>query len=448
MSMNKLISKHTEPPLGLIELCELIQSKQIEPETILTQCNALADELEPTLKAFTARGSLSKMIKQSHPGPLMGIPVAVKDIIATNDFVTTNGSPIYQNHTPKADALIVQKIRALGGVIFGKTVTTEFAWRKPGPTTNPWNKDHTPGGSSSGSAAAVARGIIPLALGSQTVGSIVRPASFCGVVGFKASFGAVPRGGVHPVSSSLDHIGFFTRSVRDAAYAFNLLKNTNADADAHADDSIVIPDVSVKPIKLFLGDRMPKIAVLKTPFDDLLSQEQVQTLNMAAQKLSSAGAIVDDLTLNQQYWDGIEALHVLMACEASVIHETHLKEFPNLLSMDIKELTDKGNAHSANEYIQARNLQKELRHSINEIFERYDAILAAPATGEAPKGLDFTGNPIFCALWSFIGTPAIALPVTKSTNGLPLGIQLIGNYKDDEKLLNIAAFAEEYLKTN
>lgn len=166
-----------------------------------------------------------------------------------------------KDFTPAEDALIVQKVKKLGGVVFGKTVTTEFAWRHAGPTTNPWNSAHTPGGSSSGSAAAVAGGIVPLALGSQTAGSIIRPATFCGIVGFKASFGAVPRVGVHPVSDSLDHIGFLTRSVKDAVYAFNLLRNTATDED----DSIVLPELILSPISEVLGNQKPRIAILQTP---------------------------------------------------------------------------------------------------------------------------------------------------------------------------------------
>jgi Asp-tRNA(Asn)/Glu-tRNA(Gln) amidotransferase A subunit family amidase len=172
---------------------------------------------------------LEDLKRAIQPGPLSGIPVGIKDIINTQDLPTTNGSPIYANHRPERDARIVQKIRSLGGVVFGKTVTTQFAWKTPGPTVNPWNSAHTPGGSSSGSAAAVAAGIVPLALGTQTVGSIVRPAAFCGVVGFKPSFGAISKEGVHPVAFSLDHIGVFTRSVDDAAFAFQLLKDDSSE---------------------------------------------------------------------------------------------------------------------------------------------------------------------------------------------------------------------------
>ena len=428
--------------LGLVEVCKLIQNKQLTAEEFLEQCVERANQIEPVLKAFTVRAALSTLQQQSGVGPLMGIPVAVKDLIATKDFVTTYGSPIYRDFTPAEDASIVQKVKKLGGVIFGKTVTTEFAWRHAGPTTNPWNSAHTPGGSSSGSAAAVAGGIVPLALGSQTAGSIIRPATFCGIVGFKASFGAVPRAGVHPVSDSLDHIGFLTRSVKDAVYAFNLLRNTAADED----DSIVLPELILSPISEVLGNHKPRIAILQTPFDDLLSNEQKDTMQTAIRLLKASGASIEELTLPQTYWDGIEALAVLMACEAAVVHEKHLKQFPDLLGADMKELIQKGMVYSASDYIKAKNLQMKLRRGIGEYFQRFDAILTAAATGEAPEGLDFTGNPIFCSLWSFIGTPAIALPVNKSRNGLPLGIQLIGNYKEDEKLVNMAAFAEECFK--
>jgi Asp-tRNA(Asn)/Glu-tRNA(Gln) amidotransferase A subunit family amidase len=429
-------------PLGLVEACKLIQNKQLTAEKFLEQCVERANQIEPVLKAFTVRAALSTLQQQSGVGPLMGIPVAVKDLIATKDFVTTYGSPIYRDFTPAEDASIVQKVKKLGGVIFGKTVTTEFAWRHAGPTTNPWNSAHTPGGSSSGSAAAVAGGIVPLALGSQTAGSIIRPATFCGIVGFKASFGAVPRAGVHPVSDSLDHIGFLTRSVKDAVYAFNLLRNTTADED----NAIVLPELMLSPISEVLGNHKPRIAILQTPFDDLLSNEQKDTMQTAIRLLKASGASIEELTLPQTYWDGIEALAVLMACEAAVVHEKHLKQFPDLLGADIKELIQKGMAYSASDYIKAKNLQMKLRRGIGEYFQRFDAILTAAATGEAPEGLDFTGNPIFCSLWSFIGTPAIALPVNKSRNGLPLGIQLIGNYKEDEKLVNMATFAEECFK--
>ena len=196
MNMNKKY-------LGLLEASQQIGEHQLDPHVLLAQCDELANQLEPHLKAFVSRNTLERLQNSITPGPLSGIPIGIKDIINTCDLITTNGSPIYANHRPEQDAPIVQKIRALGGLIFGKTVTTQFAWRTPGPTVNPWNAAHTPGGSSSGSAASVAAGIVPLAIGTQTVGSIVRPAAFCGVVGFKPSFGTIIKEGVHPFSFSL-----------------------------------------------------------------------------------------------------------------------------------------------------------------------------------------------------------------------------------------------------
>lgn len=427
--------------LGLIEACELIQNHQLSPQDYLEDCSSKADLQEPQLKAFFTRASLAELHLQVKPGALMGIPIGVKDIIATTDFITTNGSPIYKDHRPHEDAGIIKKIRDEGGVVFGKTVTTEFAYRTPGPTTNPWNAQHTPGGSSSGSAAAVATGIVPLALGSQTQGSILRPAAYCGVVGFKASFGAVPRAGVHPLSGSLDHIGFFTRCVDDAAYALQLLKNN----DFAEDDAIVLPAIQVGPnarLKPFLK---PRIALLTTGFDHLMSDEQTQALASAANTLRSAGATVANLTLPSLYWEALQAMNLILECEAAAIHADHLKNNPDLLSMPIQDIAQKGARHAAGDYIRAKNLQKYLRQSIGAYFAQYDVFLTVPATGEAPKGLTSTGDSIFCALWSFLGTPAISLPMTLSSKQLPLGIQCVGNYTEDEKLLRIAKFIEQII---
>ena len=429
---------HMKKTPGLTEACYKIQAGELTPHELLAQCCAQADLLESSLHAFLVRSSLEDLAKEVKPGPLSGIPVGVKDIIATTQFPTTNGSPIYKGNIPKEDAPIIAKIRQLGGVIFGKTVTTEFAWRHPGPTTNPWNAEHTPGGSSSGSAASVAAGIVPLALGSQTQGSIVRPAAFCGVVGFKASFGAVPREGAHPLAGSLDHIGFFTRSVDDAALAFQLLKSDNLAEE----DAIILPDLVLNEKTGIAPFATPRIAKIITPHDHLLSAEQKQALDTAADRLRAAGAIVRELTLPAQYWDAIADMNLIMDCEAAQIHETHLKENQQLLSQHIIDLADRGSKHSSEAYLAARAKQTELKQSIAAFFEQYDGFLSVPASGEAPKGLTSTGDPIFCALWSFLGMPAINLPFTKSGNGLPLGIQLIGQYQEDAKLLSIAKFAE------
>ena len=436
ISLNKLkIMKNT---IGLTEACNLIATNQLKPVDVLQVSFDKADDVEPVLKAFVSRASMDSMAKQVRPGPLSGIPIAVKDIINTVDLPTTNGSPIYKDKTPAEDAAIVKKIRSLGGVIFGKSVTTEFAWRNPGPTTNPFNPEHTPGGSSSGSAASVGAGIVPLALGSQTQGSIIRPAAYCGVVGYKASYGAVSKSGAHPLSYSLDHIGFFTRSVDDMAYALNHLKNS----DASDPELIVLPDLVFGVNRELPMLAKPKIALLETPLDHMMSDDQKQALQLAVQKLEASGAVVQKLSLPQEYWDAIAAMNLIMESEAAEIHTDHSDKVNDLLSIHIQELVARGLKHSAPAYIAAKFLQKKLRASIGAYFDNFDAFLMAPASGEAPKSLVSTGDPIFCALWSFLGIPSITIPVTKSKNGLPLGVQLIGNYRSDAGLLSVAKFAE------
>ena len=424
--------------IGLTEACNLISANQLKPIDLLQACFDKANEVEPVLKAFVSRASVTSMEKQINAGPLSGIPIAVKDIINTVDLPTTNGSPIYKGQTPAEDAAVIKKIRSLGGVIFGKSVTTEFAWRNPGPTTNPVHSEHTPGGSSSGSAASVGAGIVPLALGSQTQGSIVRPAAYCGVVGYKASYGAVSKLGAHPLSYSLDHIGFFTRSVDDMAFAFNNLKNS----DSSDPDLIIIPDLIFGVNRELPMLDKPKIALLETPLDHMMSDEQKQVLYLAAQRLEESGAIVQKLSLPQEYWDAIQAMNLIMESEAAEIHAHHSEHANDLLSVHIKDLVARGLKHSAPAYIAAKFLQKKLRTSIGTYFDEFDAFLMAPASGEAPKSLVSTGDPMFCALWSFLGVPAMTIPAGKSKNGLPLGIQLIGNYRCDAKLLSVAKFSE------
>jgi amidase len=211
----------------------------------LANASARADECEPWLKAFTYRPDLQHVDVASLADlPLAGIPVAIKDLMDTADMPTTYGSPIHAGYRPAADAWITAQIRAYGGVVFGKTVTTEFAWREPGPTVNPWNPLHTPGGSSSGSAAAVGAGIVPLATGTQTVGSVIRPAAFCGVVGYKPSYGKIPTTGVHPLSHSLDHIGFFAKKVEDTALAHALFIDAQPQAIASSQNWRLISRVA------------------------------------------------------------------------------------------------------------------------------------------------------------------------------------------------------------
>ena len=427
-------------PLGLLAASHAIQTGTLLASDYLQLCAERADALEPGLHAFVSRSPTEALLEQLKvsDGVLSGIPVGIKDLIATADLPTTHGSAIYVDQILPADAPIVMRIRQLGGAIFGKTVSTEFAWRSPGPTVNPSNPAHTPGGSSSGSAAAVAAGILPLALGTQTVGSVIRPAAYCGIVGFKASFGAVPRADTFPLASSLDHVGFLTRSVDDAAFAFNLLRNrTTAEAD-----SIVLPPVLMDLQKGLGGMSPPRLAMLRTPFDDQVTAEQQQAMTQTIEKLRAAGAVIEAFSLPDVYWKGVAALFCLLEAEGGAVHEEHVRMFPARLSQHIKDLVANGRLRGAMEYLFARELQRTLRFALKDDIKKFDAILTVPASGEAPIGLTSTGDPIFCALWTFLGVPALTVPVARTVKGLSLGVQLVAPYRQDAHLLRTGKWIE------
>jgi len=428
-------------PLGLLDACRAIAAGTLTAQDYLHKCVAISDAREPQLHAFVTRMPTAELLAASSTGPWVGIPVAVKDLIDTAQFVTTYGSPIYAAHRPAQDAAIVAALRKQGAVVSGKTVTTEFAWRQNGPTANPFHVEHTPGGSSSGSAVAVATGMVPLALGTQTFGSIIRPAAYCGVVGFKASFGAVPRQGAFPVSAALDHVGFLARCVNDVALAFNVLRNHNADEP----ESIVVPAVPMDSQTGLQTRGAPRLAWLRTPFDDRVNAEQNQAMQQAVDRLRASGAVVQDFTLPQTYWDALQAMDCLVQSEGGHVHHQHVAQHADWCSVHIHEMVAKGGARSAFEYISARALQQQLRADSTGQLQGFDAVLTVPATGEAPHGLGFTGDPLFCALWSFLGLPAITLPIGRSQKGLPLGLQLVAPYRQDGELLRTARSVEHTL---
>lgn len=426
-------------PLGMLQTLRAFRAGSLDRKSHVLACAARAAAVEPWLHAFTYRPA-PEALAVAESGPLAGIPVAVKDIFATRDMPTTNGSPVYADHLPAADAAVVARIRALGGTVLGKTVTTEFAWRHPGPTVNPWNPAHTPGGSSSGSAAAVAAGIAPLALGSQTIGSVIRPAAYCGVVGFKPSFGAVPREGVHPLAGSLDHVGFFTCNVEDAAYALSLLGGGDAD-----NATPLLPRMPVDIEAGLAPLAAPRLGIVRPPYWSRVDAEQNDAFEAALAALRRAGARVEVLELPGTYWQGSQGAETLLAAEAAVIYGDLVARFPDRTSTPLKDLVAAGAGIAAPDYIAACQLQQRLRRDIAGHMAGFDAIVTAPATGAAPEGLAYTGDASCCSLWTFIGLPAITLPVATAKNGLPLGLQFVGAYRQDVHLLRAARWAETQL---
>ncbi|MCJ2083520.1 amidase [Methylobacterium sp. J-090] len=422
-------------PLGLVDALRAFRDGRVSPGAYLAACHEAA-RARADLAAFTV------LATELAPGdgPWAGIPVGVKDIIATADMPTTNGSPVYADHVPAADAWIVTRLKALGASVLGKTVSTEFAWRHPGPTHNPWKRGHTPGGSSSGSAAAVAAGIVPLALGTQTFGSVIRPAAYCGVVGFKPSYGAIPRVGVHPLAPSLDHVGLFTRSVTDAAFALSRLIGRD-DADRHGRP---LPGFSIDLDAAFAPCEAPRLALVRTAIWDRAEPEQRALLESSAAAFRTAGAHVSDLVLPaalEGLWD---CARTLLAVEASACFGALVARFPDRTSQPLKDLVAEGAQVPAVAYVDALRRQVAWRADLDTVLAGYDAILTLPASGPAPEGLASTGDPAFCVPWTCLGVPAVALPAGTS-RGLPLGLQLVGPYRNDLALLRTARWCETVL---
>jgi Asp-tRNA(Asn)/Glu-tRNA(Gln) amidotransferase A subunit family amidase len=360
-------------------------------------------------------------------GPLHGIPIAVKDLIDTVDMPTAYGSPIYRGHRPAADASCVALARAAGAVVLGKTVTTEFATFTPGKTANPRNPAHTPGGSSSGSAAAVADGMVPLAFGTQTAGSVIRPGAYCGCIAYKPSFGLINRAGVKPLADSLDTIGVFAQTIEDAAFFASVL--------------------SERPALRHVGvpQQVPRFGLYRTPVWGEAEPATAAALDAARTALEGAGATVAELPIAPEHQGLSEAQDTIMGFEIVRALAYERVEHSAELSPRLAQLLDSGMAIGAEVYDRALARAAEARNGLDAFFGTCDAILVPAAPGEAPAGLGNTGNPIFNRMWTLLGVPCVTLPARWGDNGLPTGVQLVGRVRDDIRLMACAAFLEHAL---
>ncbi|MCP4382018.1 MAG: amidase, partial [Hyphomicrobiales bacterium] len=345
-------------------------------------------------------------------GPLDGLPVGIKDIVDTRDMPTENGTPIDVGRRPAKDAVIIERLRAAGAVIMGKTVTTEFGSRHPGGTRNPHHSEHTPGGSSSGSAAAVAAGMVPLAIGTQTNGSVIRPASFCGVVGFKPSFGLIPRAGVLPQARPLDTIGVFARSITDAA----LIVDALAGHDPRDPDSLISPPPRLLEAASADAPATPALAFVKTPVWDAA---EAATRQNFADLVAALGDTCREVPLPDSFENGDRALVTVTNVGVASTYKPYYDRATDQLSDFMRTTIEEGATISAVDYLEALEIQKALRADIDQVFERHDAIITPAAPGEAPHGLEWTGNSAFNNLWSLLGVPAITLPLLQGPTGLP-----------------------------
>ncbi len=428
--------------LTAADAARLVREGALTSEELVRACLERMREVEPKIQAWTfldeehalsqARAADEKRREGNPVGPLHGIPVGVKDIIDTSDMPTENGTVLHAGRTPRTDAAVVARLRAAGAVILGKTVTTECAYFHPGKTRNPHNPGHTPGGSSSGSAAAVAAGMVPLALGSQTNGSVIRPAAFCGVYGFKPSHGLIPRSGVFTLSRTLDHIGVFARTIEDVALAAEeLVGHDEGDPDTRPRARIPFGAIAAEepPIP-------PVIAFLKTPLWDRVEPESKEALG---ELVGALGERIEEIELVPSAGDAWDWHKTIMEAEMAANLEREWRHGREKLSDKLRGLIERGREVRAVDYQRALSAIPPIQESFEELFtQRYDAILTPAAPGPAPRGLDSTGDPSFCTLWTLAGLPAVSLPLLRASSGLPIGVQLVGRRNFDARLLRTA----------
>ena len=416
---------------GLLSSAELVESclEQISALDGKVQAWAFLDEEHARRQA---RAADEKKASGEAIGPLHGIPVGVKDIIDTSDMPTENGTVLHKGRTPRRDAAVVSMLRAAGAVILGKTVTTECAYFHPGKTRNPHDPAHTPGGSSSGSAAAVAAAMVPLALGSQTNGSVIRPAAFCGVYGFKPTHGLIPRTGILRLSRTLDHVGAFARSLDDLALlAEQLVGWDDGDPDTRPRARVPFREVLAEepPVP-------PMLAFIKTPHWERVDADAKDAFKELQEALGDRIEEVDLFPSSASAWD----MHtIIMETEMAVNLEAEWTKGAKKLSAKLRALIERGREARAADYLRALQTIPRMVESFDDLFmQRYDAIVTPAAPGTAPKGLESTGDPAFCSLWTLLGLPAVSLPLMRGENGLPIGVQLVGRRNFDARLLRTA----------
>jgi Asp-tRNA(Asn)/Glu-tRNA(Gln) amidotransferase A subunit family amidase len=419
--------------LGARAAAEAVRAGRVSPVELVEACLARIRALDAELEAWAhvdAEGALAVARERESEaragrlrGPLHGVPVGVKDIFDVAGMPTTGGAKSFAHTRPSADAASVARIRAAGAIVLGKTVTTEFAYRDPAPTRNPWNHSHTPGGSSAGSAAAVAARMTPLALGSQTVGSVLRPAAYCGVVGFKGTHGLVPVTGVIPLAWSLDHVGVLTRSVGDAALAMSVLAGRDLEPSA-----VSAPRLAVAPELLARASR-----------------EVAAQIEAAADAFARAGATVSKIELPASLRDLAAAGLTVLEAEAAAYHEPRFAEHAGQYGPEMRSLVEAGLRVSATAYVNANRARLAFRDEVMPLLAAHDALLCPTAPAPAPAGLGSTGDGSLCSPWSNTGVPAITLPSGMASSGLPHAIQLVQAAGGSSRLLGVAAWCERVL---
>jgi Asp-tRNA(Asn)/Glu-tRNA(Gln) amidotransferase A subunit family amidase len=402
----------------------LIRDGRLRPAELMEACLARIAEREPVTHAFAHfdPAQARRAAGAALPGPLHGLPIGVKDVLDTADWPSEYGSPIWRGWRPRADAAPVAWAQAAGGVVIGKTVTTEFATRHPGPTTNPHNPAHTPGGSSSGSAAGTADCLFPLAYGTQTAGSVIRPAAYCGVVGFKPSFGTINRSGMKIMSDSLDTVGVMARSVADCALFAGAVSGRD------------LGDPDAKP------ERAPRIGICRSPTWDTALPETEALLPRVAETLARAGAKLSERELPADFAALIDAHPVVMNAESARSLGWELAHASDQITEGLRERLQFGLSRSEAELNQAYAVFQRTQLAFPAAMADLDVLVTPSAPGQAPSGLGWTGDPAFNFIWTSLHVPCVTVPAGSGPDGLPLGIQIVGRRGEDRQTLAWAQF--------
>ncbi|HLZ06745.1 MAG TPA: amidase [Bradyrhizobium sp.] len=409
--------------ISLADLKRRIDKGELSPEAALAQSLEVIAAQEKTIGAFA---HLAPHPRAQQQGPLRGIAVGIKDIVDTSDMPTQMGAEIYKGHRPRADAPVVMLLKEAGATVAGKTTTTAFAANDPTATLNPHNHAHTPGGSSSGSAAAVAAGMLPLALGTQTGGSVIRPASFCGVAAIKPSYRMLPTVGVKCFSWTLDTVGVFAAGVEDVAVALSAMTS--------------------RPELLAPAAKAPKIGVVTQDFAGPAEKAGTDALKIAAAAAEKAGASVRELKMPTLIADAWRIHTTVQQFEAHQAFAWEYRENYDAMPPLLRKRLDESRDIQPADYDEARSVARKARVVLCEIFRDVDVILALSAPGAAPKGLDWTGDPRFNRLWTLMGTPCVNVPAHVAEGNLPIGVQVIADFGDDAKALAVARFLEAALR--
>ncbi|HEX9822301.1 MAG TPA: amidase [Methylomirabilota bacterium] len=434
--------------LSLTQAAADVREGRISAAELVEACLERVGKVEATVRAWAfldpghvRRQAEAADLHRKHGkalGPLHGVPIGIKDIFDTGDMPTELGSPLWAGRTPRQDAAAVAQLRAAGAIIMGKTVTTEYAYRRPGPTTNPHDPGRTPGGSSSGSAAAVAARMVPAAIGSQTNGSTIRPAAFCGVVGFKPTHGLIPRTGALLLSRTLDHVGVFARTVEDAA----LVAETLAGFDDDDPDTRPLARPPLAAVAASGPPLPPRLAFVRSP---VWERAEPVLREAFAELVGALGAAVVEVELGTGFARALEMHRTIMEVEMAHNLRRDYERAGEQLSRPLREIIERGRGHPAVDYAAAVAGNQALNDALAPTFDEFDAILTPAAPGEAPRGLESTGDASFCTLWTYLGTPAVTVPLLRSPAGMPLGVQLVGRRDGDARLLRTARWLVDTL---